>query len=239
MPSAWACANTSVKVRSRRPGRRESDRACLTQLVGHAGAALGAATVDDLADCFRIPVTVAAPILPDTGLVPVRVQGWGPAWAAPDALPRTPRPHHAPVMLGPFDNLIWYRPRVQRLFDFNQVFEAYKPAHRRLHGYYVCPLANGRLLGRADLARRGDTLTIRSTSQEPHAGPDTTHHFAPAITELARTTGLTRPKLTGESMDPASRALSASQLGRPRAARLCCSRPTALAPRHGGACVTL
>lgn len=90
--------------------------------MGHAGAALGVATVDDLADCLRIPVTVAAPILPDTGLVPVRGQGWGPAWAAPDALTRTPRPHHAPVMLGPFDNPIWYRPRVQRLFDFNQVF---------------------------------------------------------------------------------------------------------------------
>ncbi|MFF2805543.1 DNA glycosylase AlkZ-like family protein, partial [Streptomyces sp. NPDC058051] len=125
-----------------------SDDACLTALLGNAGAALGVATTDDLADYLRIPTPVATRILPGTGLTPVRVEGWGTAWADPQALTRPARPYRKPVFLGPFDNLIWYRPRVQRLFGFTQIFEAYKPPARRKYGYYVCPLlADGRLIG--------------------------------------------------------------------------------------------
>ncbi len=106
---------------------------CLTRLLGHAGKALGVATVDDLAGYPRIPTPVTARLLPATCLVPVRAT----AWADPDALTGTLPPHREPVFLGPFDNLIWYRPRTLRLFGFTQVFEAYKPAARRRHGYYV------------------------------------------------------------------------------------------------------
>ncbi|WP_158073354.1 DNA glycosylase AlkZ-like family protein [Streptomyces sp. CB02115] len=68
--------------------------------------------------------------------------------------------HRNPQARGPTA-----RPRTLRLFGFTQVFEAYKPAARRRHGYYVCPvLADGRLIGRADLARRGDSLTTERSS---------------------------------------------------------------------------
>lgn len=138
---------------------------------------------------LTISPTISAfpqPPRPATGLVPVRVPAWAVAWADADALTGTLRPHREPVFLGPFDNMIWYRPRTLRLFGFTQVFEAYKPAARRRHGSYVCPLlADGRLIGRADLAGRGDNLTVLRVGLEPHAGQDTAHHFARACRTLA------------------------------------------------------
>ncbi|MFE7478187.1 DNA glycosylase AlkZ-like family protein [Streptomyces sp. NPDC057575] len=67
-----------------------SDDECLTGLLGHAGAALGVATTADLADYLRIPTPVAARILPESVLTPVKVEGWGTAWADPQALTRPP-----------------------------------------------------------------------------------------------------------------------------------------------------
>ncbi|KQX44503.1 hypothetical protein ASD29_00340 [Streptomyces sp. Root1295] len=143
--------------------------------------------------------------MPATRLVPARVPGWATAWADPDALTSTLRPYREPVFLGLFDNLIWYRPRTLRLFGFTQVFEAYKPAARRRHGYYVCPLlADGRLIGRADLARCGDNLTVLQVGLEPHAGQGAAHHFAHACRTLAAATGRSHIELTGAATDPAT-----------------------------------
>ncbi|MFJ3841843.1 DNA glycosylase AlkZ-like family protein [Streptomyces sp. NPDC090054] len=181
-----------------------TDDECLTRLLTHAGTALGVATADDLADYIRIPTAIAVRLVPRTGLIPVRVQGWGPAWASKEALTSPPRRSRGPMFLGPFDNLIWHRPRVQRLFDFVQVFEAYKPAARRIHGYYVCPLlADGRLIGRADLARKDETLTILQAGFEPGAGPDTPTHFADACRSLAAATTRTRIELADSAAEPA------------------------------------
>ncbi len=63
-----------------------------------------------------------------------------------DGAPRTA------VFLCPFDNLMWDRPFVRRLFGFEHVIEVYKREHERVYGYYVLPLLLGdRLVGRADL----------------------------------------------------------------------------------------
>src|SRR5205823_5067191 len=43
------------------------------------------------------------------------------------------------VLLSPFDNLLWDRPFVERLFGFRHVIEVYKPAPQREFGYYVLP----------------------------------------------------------------------------------------------------
>ena len=58
----------------------------------------------------------------------------------------------APVLLCPFDNLMWDRPFVRRLFGFDHLIEVYKREHERAYGYYVLPLLIGdRFAGRADL----------------------------------------------------------------------------------------
>jgi uncharacterized protein YcaQ len=57
-----------------------------------------------------------------------------------------------PVLLCPFDNLIWDREETRRLFGFSHALEIYKPKPQRIWGYYVLPLLVGdRIVGRVDL----------------------------------------------------------------------------------------
>jgi uncharacterized protein len=143
-----------------------SDRECLIRLLERAGNALGVATPDDLADYLRIRTATIHSLLPDTTLIPVAVEGWaGTAWAGDDALRHADREIDNATLLGPFDNLIWYRRRVARIFGFEHTFEAYKPVKRRRHGYYVCPVrVDAELVGRADLAFHQGTITVLKAS---------------------------------------------------------------------------
>ncbi len=74
------------------------------------------------------------------------------------------------VLLCPFDNLLWDRAFVERVFGFRHVIEVYKREHERVYGYYVLPfLYRDRLVGRADLkAERADgILRVRAFHLEP------------------------------------------------------------------------
>ncbi len=46
-------------------------------------------------------------------------------------------------ILAPLDNLLWDRDLVRVLFNFDYVWEVYKPAHERKYGYYVLPVLYG------------------------------------------------------------------------------------------------
>ena len=60
-------------------------------------------------------------------------------------------------VLGPLDPLLWDRDLVQHLWDFEYVWEVYKPKSKRRWGYYVCPLLHrGRLVGRFEAHREPD-----------------------------------------------------------------------------------
>jgi len=141
----------------------------LVQLISKAGQALGVATAEDLADYLRIKRKEVASLIERTVLRPVRVEGWKQsAWVHPNALEvlETP-PREAACFIGPFDNLIWYRPRLRRLFDFDHTLEAYKPAAKRRYGYFALPLLVGtRFVGRADIRIDQNDLTVQSWSIE-------------------------------------------------------------------------
>jgi len=99
----------------------------------------------------------------------------------------------APVLLCPFDNLMWDRPFVRRLFGFDHLIEVYKREHERVYGYYVLPLLVGdRLLGRADLKadRVRDVLQIKRFTAEPNVRRKLDDPLERAATRLARSLGL-------------------------------------------------
>lgn len=136
------------------PGEHASLRHLLRRAIG----ALGIATALDAADYYRVNPHQWRPALDDLvasgEVVPVAVEGWtAPAYALPARLDGPLiRPRHRPTFLSPFDNLIFFRPRAERLFGFHYRISIYTPAAQRIHGYYVLPLlARGELVGRADL----------------------------------------------------------------------------------------
>jgi uncharacterized protein YcaQ len=145
------------------------DDACLERLVGQAGRALGVAARGDLAEYHRLRLDQVDAVIERSGLVPVTVERWDePAWADPAALDTPVRGRNRTTLLSPFDSLVWDRRRTPRIFGFDHRIEAYVPAAKREHGYYVMPLlAGGRLVGRVDPKREGRTLHARQVSLEP------------------------------------------------------------------------
>jgi uncharacterized protein len=101
----------------------------------------------------------------------------------------------AAVLLSPFDNLLWDRAFLRRLFGFDHVIEVYKREAERIFGYYVLPLLAGdRFLGRADLKsdRERGVLQIKRFTPEPGIRRRTDEPLERAADRLARSLGLTR-----------------------------------------------
>jgi len=100
-----------------------------------------------------------------------------------------------PTLVCPFDNLVWDRPLLERVFGFKHVIEVYKREHERVYGYYVLPLLAGdRFVGRADLKadRAEGVLRIRRFTREPKVRGDVDAKLERAALRLARTIGLER-----------------------------------------------
>jgi uncharacterized protein YcaQ len=88
-------------------------------------------------------------------LVPVQMEGAGlsPHWVRPETLDAIPDPARELVhILSPFDPLIIQRKRLRLFFDYEYRLEAYVPRHKRVFGYFVCPVLIGdRIVAALDL----------------------------------------------------------------------------------------
>jgi uncharacterized protein YcaQ len=96
------------------------------------------------------------------------------------------------VLLSPFDNLLWDRAYLERVFGFRHVIEVYKREHERVYGYYVLPLLRkDRLVGRADLKhdRTERTLRVRAFHREPGIRASLDDSLDAALARLARVLG--------------------------------------------------
>jgi uncharacterized protein YcaQ len=85
------------------------------------------------------------------------------------------RPHDGSlppaVLLSPFDNLLWDRSYLERVFGFRHVIEVYKREHERVYGYYVLPLLRrDRIVGRVDLKHERAEKRLRVKAFHPEAG---------------------------------------------------------------------
>ena len=171
------------------------------ELIRLAARSLGVATLNDLADYYRIGQQTSSPSanrfarpqqtrerlreLVDAGeLEEVTVEGWKqPAYLYPDA--KLPRRVDARALLSPFDSLIWERERVERLFDFRYRIEIYVPKPKRKFGYYVLPfLLSDELVARVDLKSDRGAGTLRVQAAYVEAGQDRGHVAAELAAEL-------------------------------------------------------
>ncbi|MGR4010240.1 winged helix-turn-helix domain-containing protein [Leucobacter sp. 1207-22] len=174
------------------------------ELVSRAGRALGIGTLADLGDYYRLKPKDAAHAvraLEDAGeLLPVTVEGWvdnackpQAAWLHRDArIPSRLAPH---ALLTPFDPMVWFRPRAERMFDFHYRIEIYTPKEKRKYGYYCLPLmVSGQLAGRIDLKadRAAKNLLVQAAWQEPGAPVHTAEVAAELLQQAADWHGLER-----------------------------------------------
>ena len=152
--------------------REISRHAAQRELLRRAARACGVGTLHDLADYFRMSPRVAAPRLDELvargELLEVAVEDWQhTAYLSPEA--RCPRSVSRAAILSPFDPLVWFRPRAERLFDFHYRIEIYVPAAKRRWGYYVLPfLLDDRIAARIDLKadRKNRCLRVLASYRE-------------------------------------------------------------------------
>ena len=125
------------------------------------------------------------------------VQGWesagrpAKAWVHRDAA--LPRRVDAAAILTPFDPVVWFRDRAERLFGFEYRIEIYTPAPQRRYGYYSLPVLIGDdIVGRVDLKadRAASTLLVQSAWWEHGRPADAAARLADELRAAAHWQGL-------------------------------------------------
>ncbi len=143
-------------------------------------------------------------------LTPVQIgeKGWK-AYLPTAALPLLEQPLPAPrvIFLGPLDSLLWDRKTVQYVFDYDYIWEVYKPEKDRRWGYYVLPVFYGdRFIARLDSRLERGIWKISRWWWEPEVTPsaevlDALRSGAEAFCRYLHATGIE----VAEGIDPAAR----------------------------------
>lgn len=172
------------------------------ELLRKASESLGIATKHDLADYYRMSARDSEPriqeLVEEGALVEVSVDGWSDtAYLA--ACAKSPRNIPGESLLSPFDPVVWFRPRAQRLFDFEYRIEIYVPVAKRRWGYYVLPFRQGdAITARVDLKadRKESILKVQNVHLESTADEaSTAESLAKELSSLATWLNLERVEI--------------------------------------------
>jgi uncharacterized protein len=139
--------------------RAATEREILNYLLDRALQSQGIVSVDSIChlDAPRKPTMrrLLESRVRRKELVPIQLGGAGQSlhWVRPDTLDAIPGSAEEQVhILSPFDPLIIQRKRLRLFFDYEYRFEAYVPKHKRVFGYFLCPVLIGdRIVAGLDL----------------------------------------------------------------------------------------
>ncbi len=176
-------------------------------MLEKSARSLGLFRAQWLADYYRLRRPALAQALAQMQeaqtILPVNVEGLGPAWLHASLLPLLEQAQadkltatHSAV-LSPFDPVVWDRKRAEQLFGFSYRLECYTPAPKRQYGYFVLPLLHrGQLVGRMDakMHRKTGVLEVIALFLEEGVSPSLQLEkgLQRAITDFARWQGAQR-----------------------------------------------
>ena len=128
----------------------------------------------------------------------------------PHVLERLEHPSPEPrlTFLAPLDSFVWDRKALQHLFDFDYIWEVYKPERERKWGYYVLPVFyRDRFVARFDSRLVGDTWHLFRWWWEAGVKPDPEmlSTLEDAVRRFKRYLGADRVKLP-RGLDKGARA---------------------------------
>lgn len=149
-----------------------SDDDAVKNLVEIGARSHGIGADFDIADYYRLKVTdtrkALKKLIAEGTVEEVEVEGCSvPAYLHAEA--SQPRSMKTAALLSPFDPVVWFRDRAERLFDFHYRIEIYVPEPKRVYGYYVLPfLLDNALVGRVCLKadRKAGVLRVRGSYGE-------------------------------------------------------------------------
>jgi hypothetical protein len=142
--------------------------------------ALGIGTVEDVADYYRQKPAetkvMLEQLVAEGAVTKINVKDWdeGAYALSKDlkliaGLKDKPLATSGTALLSPFDNLIWFRDRTERLFGLHFRIEMYVPKSERNYGYYLMPILHDkRIIGKIDpkADRKSKTLEVNNIHLE-------------------------------------------------------------------------
>lgn len=97
------------------------------------------------------------------------------------------------AFLNPYDGLLFDRPRLRDIFEFEYVLEQFKPKPQRRYGYFAHPILFGdRFIGMldAEVDKKRDVLRVSAIHEFLPFDPDETEMVRAEIAELAEWLGM-------------------------------------------------
>ena len=127
---------------------------------------------------------------------PAVIEGSDKKWrVAPEAIAALENdPGGRVAFLNPYDGMLFDRPRLQDIFEFEYVLEQFKPKPQRKYGFFAHPILMGdRFVGMldAEVDRKREVLTVNAVHEFLPFDPEEDEMVRAEITDLAEWLGLT------------------------------------------------
>jgi uncharacterized protein YcaQ len=98
------------------------------------------------------------------------------------------------AFLSPYDGMLFDRPRLQEIFEFEYVLEQFKPKPQRKYGFFAHPILIGdRFVGMldAEVNREREVLTVTAVHEFLPFDPEEDEMVRAEIDDLAEWLGVT------------------------------------------------